>query len=173
VKKLTLAILVFWAVSAVLSGSCARSPSAEGRALSKRFLAVLPDSLDLAHRQEIKGLLETFWQRVEQGDVLPEDAREVTQKLRGYIEGGRIPGQELLHFMALVGYYSYRKDPRYNLPDGVVDHPTLNPNAALVRFSPDSTGGSWQLYWLNPKLKPDSTKTPSSGGRPDSSRTPR
>ena len=151
-------VLVLLAVAvATLSGldGCGESREAQGRRLTKKFVACVPDSLSDQHRREIAGLLDTFWKRVEMGEVYEEDVATVESKLISYIGEGSISVDTLAHFMALVGYTSYRKDPRYNLPERIVDHPTLNPDAAIVFFGEDSTGPRARIYYRVPG--PDST----------------
>jgi hypothetical protein len=172
------------ALSLGLEG-CGESESSRRDQLAKRFIACVPDSLTDKHRREILGLLEQFWGRAEMGEVFEEDIEEIESKLQHYIDIGRITGEELVYLMAQVGYYTYRKDPRYNLPERIVDHPTLNPDAALVVFGADSTGPRMQLYYKVPSADStadtsavttpdttadaasDTTKTPSQGGRKD------
>lgn len=150
-------LVVLAVVVATLSGldGCGESREARGRRLTKQFVACVPDSLTDQHRREIAGLLDTFWKRVEMGEVYEEDVAKVESKLLSYIDEGSIDVDTLAHFMALVGYTSYRKDPRYNLPERIVDHPTLNPDAAIVFFGADSTGPRARIYYRVPG--PDST----------------
>lgn len=142
--------------------SCVNSPTKKRKQLAKRFVACVPDSLGDDHRREIVQLLDTFWARADMGEVYMEDVQEIDARLQHYADAGRITGEQLLHLMAKVGYYTYRKDPRYNLPDGVVDHPTLNPDAALIQFGADSSGG-YRMYYRKPSA--DTTKAPSQEGR--------
>jgi hypothetical protein len=164
-------VLVLLAVAvATLSGldGCSESREARGRRLTKQFVACVPDTLSDQHHREIAGLLETFWKRVEMGEVYEEDVATVESKLVSYIDEGSINIDTLAHFMALVGYSSYRKDPRYNLPERIVDHPTLNPDAAIVFFGADTTGPRARIYYRVPgpdstadTSGPDTTKAPS------------
>lgn len=154
--KTTIRVLLAFAVT-LISGldGCGESREGRGRSLSKQFVACVPDTLRDQKRKEIAGLLETFWSRVEMGEVYEEDVAKIESKLVSYIDRGKIDLDTLAHFMALVGYTSYRKDPRYNLPERIVDHPTLNPDAAIVFFGADSTGPRAQIYYRVPD--PDST----------------
>jgi hypothetical protein len=102
-----------------------------------RFLACTSDSLGDRHREEIRGLFRQFWARADNNQVFDEDILLIENNLQRYIDSGSISTDSLLYFMAQVGYYTYRKDPRYNVPEGIVDHPTLNPDAALIRFGTD------------------------------------
>jgi hypothetical protein len=156
-KRAIITVVATLAVCWVAGPGCSRdSVGAERHKLVKEFLGCIPDSLGDQRREEIVGLFERLWYRDEQGQVFPHDIREITADLRRYVGAGTIEADTLLYFMAKVGYYTYRKDPRYNLPEGVVDHPTLNPDAALIRFDPDSIGRRLQMYYRVPK---DSSKT--------------
>jgi hypothetical protein len=138
--------------------------------LAGRFIEIVSDSLPAAHLEEIRTLLATFWTRADLGEVFDEDIEEIEGDLEKYADLGHIDGEQLLNLMARVGYYTYRKDPRYNLPERIVDHPTLNPDAALIVFSPDSAT-PYQMYYRVPSADSsadstaDSTKTkkPSKG----------
>ena len=63
----------------------------------------------------------------------PETVAGVTASVQAYVDKGKITGPELIKLMAEVGYSTYKDDPRYNLEDGSVDHPELNPSSAMVR----------------------------------------
>lgn len=141
----------------VLAGldGCADREEARWNRLTKGFMSCIPDTMPEPRRQEIEGLLETFFTRANMGLVYDEDVARVESKLMMYIDGGWIDPDTLVHFMALVGYSTYRKDPRYNLPERIVDHPTLNPDAAVVFFGRDSTGPRARIYYRVPD--PDST----------------
>jgi hypothetical protein len=136
--------------------------------LTKDFVKCVPDTIPKSQREEIAGLLDVFFTRAKAGEVYDEDIAKIETKMRTFIDGGWIDPDTLAHFMALVGYSSYRKDPRYNLPERIVDHPTLNPDAAIVLFGRDSTGPRAQLYYKVPgadstadTTKADTTKAPS------------
>jgi len=148
---------------ALVAHGCGESAQKRRDVLADRFMASVPDSVGPEKRQEILGLLDVFWTRVDDGEVYEEDVVEIESRLGHYADAGGIGSQELLHLMAQVGYYTYRKDPRYNLPEGVVDHPTLNPDAALIQFGADSTGGIRMFYRVPGK---DTIKAPSQGERP-------
>ena len=160
-QKTFLSLYLCIALAAALSwvGCSGRSSQAGERdKLTKQFMECLPDSLDDARREEILALFDLFWNRVDRDLVYPEDVEEITTKLRGYVEAGRITPSDLLYYMAQVGYYTYRMDPRYNLPEGVADHPTINPDAALIQVGTDSLGNITGFY-LPPKKGTDTTKT--------------
>jgi hypothetical protein len=160
-KKALWALLVLSAAALSGFGACGNSTEAQHRHLTKQFLACVPDSVGDSHRDEIKGLLETFWARADMGEVYETDVAKIESKMHVYIDRGRINADTLAHFMALVGYSSYRKDPRYNLPEKIVDHPTLNPDAAIVMFGADSTGPRARIYYRVPG--PDSTADTTAG----------
>lgn len=166
---------VFLALSVValfaLTG-CSESEEARRERLTEQFVACVPDHITDQQRREITGLFETFWSRAGSGEVYEEDVVAIESKLLSYIEVGRIEADSLAYFMALVGYNSYRKDPRYNLPERIVDHPTLNPDAAILFFTRDSTGVGSQIFYRVPEPDttaaesgPDTTKAPSNRER--------
>lgn len=141
-KQRILALVVLVVVGALAFGIVRErreSPQAKRERLVEQFIAVLPDSLGNDHILEIRQLFYVLYQRADQGEVKPETAQELTDKLAGYVEKGRITPTDLVHFMAEVGYGTYKDDPRYNLEDRSVDHPILNPNSAMVSLRWDST----------------------------------
>jgi len=115
------------------------SPRARHDRLVREFLTVLPDSLDSEHRLEIEQLFYLFYLRADKGLVAKEDVDAITTELADYVEKRRITASDLVHFMAEVGYTTYKGEPRYNLADGSVDHPILNPASATVPLRFDST----------------------------------
>jgi hypothetical protein len=60
------------------------------------------------------------------GKVKPETSKVITDKLAAYVEKGHIASNELIHFMAEVGYGTYKDEQAFNLEDGSIDHPELN-----------------------------------------------
>jgi hypothetical protein len=172
----TTVILGLAVAIAALSGldGCSESRDARWDRLTKEFVACAPDTLTDEHRREIAGLLETFWTRARVGEVFDDDIALVESELQRFIDADGIEADTLLHFMALVGYNSYRRDPRMNLPEGIVDHPTLNPDAAIVMFGDDTTGtgNRVQMYYRVPgadstadSTGADTTKAPPKKGR--------
>jgi hypothetical protein len=141
-KQRLIALTVFVLVAALAAGLAwqrRESPQARRERLVEQFIAVLPDSLGNDHILEIRHLFYILYQRADQGQVRPETLRELDDKLAGYVEKGRIAPNELVHFMAEVGYGTYKDEPRYNLEDKSVDHPVLNPQSAMVGVRFDST----------------------------------
>ena len=158
-KNLFICICFCFLLGSILSSAGCSGQSfetAQRAKLTKQFMKCLPDSLDDVRREEIFALFDLFWKRSERELVYPEDIEEITEKLKEYVKAGSITGKDLLFYMAQVGYYTYRMDPRYNLPEGFADHPTINPNAALIGLVPDSTG-QLQGYCLPPRAPDDST----------------
>lgn len=134
-----LSVLVFVGLLGSLSVGLAcegRSTAARRAKMVREFVAVLPDSLDSEHRLEIQQLFNLFYQRADQGLVAKEDVKKIEDEAQKYIHRGRIVATDLVHFMAEVGYTTYKGDPNYNLPDSTVDHPILNPSSAMysLRF---------------------------------------
>jgi hypothetical protein len=153
---------------------CGQSREKKWERMTDQFVECVPASVTEQQRREIAGLLETFWARAQRGEVYEEDVNKIESKLRSYIDAGTIEPDSLAYFMALVGYNSYRKDPRYNLPERIVDHPTLNPDAAIMVFGSDSTGPRAQLMYRVPRAdstagapRSDTTKAPSKKERLD------
>lgn len=122
------------------------------------FVAILPDSLDDQHIKEIRQLFDRFWVGANTGQVVPEDVELITETVKQYVESGHINPDELVYVMAQVGYYTYKKNPRYNLPGGEVDHPVLNPDAAAATLV-DSTFWLEFEEWKRQQGYTDSTTT--------------
>ncbi len=137
-----IAILVFLVIAALAAGAVWKrheSPEAQRERLVREFLGVLPDSLDSEHRLEIQQLFYTFYLRADKGLVPRKDVDAIDAELTRHIHEGRITASDLVHFMAEVGYTTYKGEKRYNLEDGSVDHPILNPKAAVIPLKFDST----------------------------------
>jgi hypothetical protein len=137
--------LILFIVIAVLAAgaglvSCGKKSSrAHREQLVEQFIKILPDSLDDAHIAEIRKLFYVMWERDKIGKVKPETMHETTNELAGYVKKGEINQKELIRFMALVGYNTYKDDRKYNLEDGSNDNPILNPKSANVAMRFDST----------------------------------
>ena len=108
------------------------SPRANRDRLVERFIAVLPDSLDNNHIAEIRKLFYMLYERERLGKVKPETSKFITEELASYVKKGHITASQLNHFMAEVGYSTYKDDKKYTLPDGSNDNPVLNPKSAMV-----------------------------------------
>jgi hypothetical protein len=133
-------IIVLLVLAGVAAGVVLRkhgSPAARQERAVRNFVAILPDSIDSEHRLEIQQLFYMFYQRAARGDVAKEDVERINDELARYTNRGRITPSDLVHFMADVGYTTYKGDPKFNLPDKSVDHPILNPSSAMysMRFN--------------------------------------
>jgi hypothetical protein len=115
------------------------NPVARRDRMVRDFIAILPDSIDSEHRLEIDQLFNMFYQRADKGLVAAADVERIEAELAGHVHRGRIIPSDLVHFMADVGYTTYKGDSHYNLPDSSVDHPILNPSSAMysMRFNTD------------------------------------
>ncbi|HEX5131880.1 MAG TPA: hypothetical protein VFX92_05275 [Candidatus Krumholzibacteria bacterium] len=135
-------IIVILAVAgmvAAIAWQRRESPTVRHDRMVRAFIAVLPDSLDSEHRLEIAQLFNMFYLRADKGEVSAAEVDRITGELSDYIASGTINGKDLVHFMADVGYTTYKDDPRYNLEDKSVDHPILNPGSAEYPMAFDST----------------------------------
>jgi hypothetical protein len=141
-KQRILAALVFLAVAGLAAGLVyqhRQTPEARREKMVEQFVAILSDSLDNDHILEIRQLFYTMRERARLGKVKPETMHAIDSELEGYVKRGHISPPGLVHFMAQVGYDTYKDDPHYNLPDGSVDNPELNPGSAMVSMRFDST----------------------------------
>jgi hypothetical protein len=169
-KQRVIGLVVILAVAALAAGIVyQRRGSEQGRRerLVEQFITILPDSLDNDHILEIRQLFYVFYQRADQGVVKPETEKELTAKLSDYVKAGHITPADLIHFMAEVGYGTYKDESKYN-PTASVDHPALNPKASMVQLGFDSTqydSAFWAGYKAWRKSYPDA---PDSTFQPDS-----
>ena len=139
-KRLILFIVIAAVAASAGLVSCGKHHSRASREkLVEQFIKILPDSLDDAHIAEIRKLFYVMWEREKLGKVKPETIQETTDELAGYVKQGKINQKELIRFMALVGYNTYKDDKKYNLADGSNDNPILNPNSSKVSMRFDST----------------------------------
>jgi len=122
------------------------------------FIGMLPSSLEDHHRDEIKRLFDRFWYRADQDKVEQADVDVIVANLHSFVKKKTITVSELDYMMAEGGYFTFRADPRLNLPDGEVDHPVLNPSSATVNLQPDSAFWSEFEEWK--KTQPDSVVNP-------------
>ena len=170
-KQRLVGFVVILAVVALAAGIVyQRRESAQGRRekLVEQFISILPDSLDNDHILEIRQLFYTFYQRFDQGVVKPETEKDLAAKLAGYVKAGHVTPKELVHFMAEVGYGTYKDDSHYNPDSSSVDHPELNPNAGRMSLGFDSTqydSAFWADFKEWKKTHPD---VPDSTYQPDS-----
>jgi hypothetical protein len=109
------------------------------------FVACVPDSVGSDGLEEIRSLVEILWTRYDQGWVDPNHLSEVEQRMRAAVDNRYIGGRDLTQLMASVGYYTYAGQPEYNVEDGSVDHPELNPEAGMVQMGVDST--TWEEFY--------------------------
>lgn len=139
-RSITVATILAALIAVALGGWFAwRNAGDDGidrNRLTKDFVSVLPDSLGEEKTDEIDGLVRLFWKSCEFGRVFPEDEVEIESRLRNAVDRKYIGGRDLVVLMARVGYYTYRGQA--GLPDGEVDHPELNPDAAIYPVQPDS-----------------------------------
>ena len=75
----------------------------ELRGLIDRFVATLPDTTTFDHGDEIQGIMDRFYNNAVSGKVAAEDVLEIEDDLRGYVEKGGIPPEEIFEFMSQVG----------------------------------------------------------------------
>ena len=151
-------ILAIVAGAALLVQQKRKSPTATRERMVEQFIAILPDSLDDNHILEIRQLFYTLRERDKIGKVKPETMAAIDEELAAWVEKGKIKPNELVHFMAQVGYSTYKDDEKYNLSDGSVDHPVLNPNSALIPTRFDSTNvdsATWADFQKWRKENPD------------------
>lgn len=140
------------------------SPEATRVKLAEEFLTCLPDSLESYHREEIMGLFEMLWFKYDRGLVTQADLDSLTAKMQGYVDAGVISGSDLVYFMAEVGYTAYKGEEKYRLPSGEVDHPVLNPDAAMIDLLPDTAGFADWLKEREQKQKEEAEKKRQEGG---------
>jgi hypothetical protein len=138
-RLIAFAIIVALAASVSVFSCSKNTQRAQREKLVEQFIAILPDSLDDAHISEIRKLFYTMWEREKIGKVKPETIKETTDELAGWVKKGKINSGELIHFMALVGYNTYKDDKKYRLADGSNDNPILNPEGSKVSLGFDST----------------------------------
>jgi len=116
-----------------------QTPKATRAKMVEQFIAILPDSLDNEHILEIRGLFYTLYEREQMGKVKPESSKFIMDKLEDFVHKGKILPHQLNYFMSEVGYYTYKDDKQYTLPDGSNDNPILNPMSNVVSNPYDST----------------------------------
>jgi hypothetical protein len=150
-KERLIAIIVIVALaagSAVFFYQKKTSPRAQKEKLVEQFITTLPDSLDDAHRIEIRKLFYVLYEREKLGKVKPETSNAITDELADWVKKGHINQKQLIRFMAQVGYSTYKDEKKYNLSDGSNDNPILNPNSARVSIRFDSTQYD-SAFWVD------------------------
>ena len=141
-KERIIAVIVIVAIAAgvgILVKQKRATPDASRARMVEEFIATLPDSLDDDHILEIRKMFYTFSEREKMGKVKAGTSAHIDSTLAAWVERGKIGPKELVHFMAEVGYSTYKDEERYNLSDGSVDHPILNPKSSNVSMQFDST----------------------------------
>ena len=74
------------------------------------FMVCLPESTTTAQREEIRGILDRFYDRAMSGKVNAEDVIEIQNDLRVYVNAGEIPDSAVFEFMSKVGKATRRLD---------------------------------------------------------------
>jgi hypothetical protein len=154
-KNVLLGTLALAIVALIAAGVVRREQNSEDsqrRRLEGQFMTCLPENYHEPRRAEIRQLFDSFWYRYDRGMVDPRDAEEITQRMHEVVEAGSIVQKDLAYLMAQVGFYTYKMDKHYT-PSDSVDHPTLNPSAAMVRFGFDSTTWAEFYEWKKEQIK--------------------
>jgi hypothetical protein len=112
--RLVIALLLGALVAGLLVFVLARSdrgPRAdeELQGLIEGFMETLPDTVTVEMRGEIQGIMDRFYYQAIRGNVAAEDVIAIEGDLRGYVEKGRIPAEELFPFMSKVGKATRRQ----------------------------------------------------------------
>ena len=71
--------------------------------LVEGFMKTLPDTITVEQRDEIEGIMDRFYYQAIRGNVAADDVIAIENDLRGYVEKGTIPAEELFPFMSKVG----------------------------------------------------------------------
>lgn len=151
-RKIVLAIAALVIIAGIVGGVVwqnRNTPEAKRTRLVERFLDAVPDSIDAQRRDEIRGLMKTFFARADRGQVDIDDLNEITDKMEAVAERGSIDRSSLQYLMAQVGYYTYKLEPKFT--GGQVDHPTLNPDAAVSTWADSAFWAefdAWKVGYL-------------------------
>lgn len=148
----TLAIVFTGAVTTGIVWRNQQSVEGKRAQLQKEFVACLPENYGDPRRAEIAQLFASFWYRYGIGMVDTADAEEITRRLHEVVDEGSIVQEDVAYLMAQVGYYTYKLDKHYT-PSDTIDHPTLNPSSAMVRFGFDSTTWAEFYEWKKGQIK--------------------
>jgi hypothetical protein len=74
------------------------------------FMECLPESTTTAEREEIRGILDRFYDRAMSGKVDAQDVIEIQNDLRVYVTAGEIPDSVVFGFMSKVGKATRRSE---------------------------------------------------------------
>jgi hypothetical protein len=77
----------------------------------------LPEDITAPQREEIRGIMDRFYQRAMSGKVHPKDVVEIQNDLEEYVSKGEIPKPELFEFVSKVGTATRRLDPDHQPPE--------------------------------------------------------
>jgi len=87
------------------------------KGLVGNFMKCLPEDITAAQREEIRGIMDRFYQRAMSGKVHPKDVVEIQNDLEEYVSKGEIPKPELFEFVSKVGTATRRLDPDHQPPE--------------------------------------------------------
>ena len=90
----------------------------ELQGLIEGFMKTLPDTTTVEQRGEIQGIMDRFYYSAIRGNVAADDVISIEGDLRGYVEKGRIPAEELFPFMSKVGKATRRGNSAGGGPAG-------------------------------------------------------
>jgi hypothetical protein len=90
----------------------------ELQGLIEGFMKTLPDTTTVEQRGEIQGIMDRFYYSAIRGNVAADDVISIEGDLRGYVEKGRIPAEELFPFMSKVGKATRRGNSASGEPTG-------------------------------------------------------
>jgi hypothetical protein len=71
--------------------------------LVSSFMNCLPPSTTAAKREEIRGIMDRFYEKAMRGEIHAEDVIAIENDLRTYVGAGAIPDSLLFGFMSEVG----------------------------------------------------------------------
>lgn len=112
-------LIVVWQRTGTKSGVEARLES---------LMKCLPADLSRSQREEVRSTLKLFERSYKEGQVAPNDYREIVSALEHYISRASMTKEELQELMAWVGYYSIRMKQENLDESGRIkppDHPLL------------------------------------------------
>jgi len=153
-RRLT-SVYVFILIVSIAAGVVYRkynAADARRERLVSSLLACVPRTVNQKQRDEIRELFDRMWLRYDRGLVAQADVDTVTNRVHQVAQAGRVSHSNLAYLMAQVGYFTYRGEQKYNLPDSSVDHPTLNPASDVTTLYPDSALVAQFHAWMK-KMK--------------------